>query len=177
MSSSRPGSVRLRPFRAEDVEQFASTFVSPEDWGEFEFFGFSSHQWLREAFARDGFLGKDFCALTVEADGQWAGRVSWWRSAYGPQPSVAVRFAVIIDPGQRGRGIGTSAQQLLVEYLFNHTGCHRIEALADARNVVELTALERCGFVREGTVRGSMWSHGSWHDLVLHGLLRQDHQQ
>lgn len=169
-----PVTVALRPFTEEDVEQFARTFVSPEEWGEFEFFGYSSHQGLREAYARDGLLGKEFSALTVVADGRWAGRVSWWRSWYGPEPSWCWRFAAIVDPAQRGRGIGSEAQRILVDYLFTHTGCNRIEAHVDERNQAELKALKSCGFTREGVVRGSMWSNGSWHDQVLHGILRAD---
>lgn len=177
MSPPQAVSVSLRPFTKQDVEQFARTFVHREDWGEFEWFGYSTHEHLHEGFARDGFIGTESTALAIEADGQWAGRVKWWRNWYAGDPSWSWRFAVIVDPAQRGKGIGTRGQKLMVDYVFSHTAGNRIEALVDARNVAELRALEKCGFSREGTVRGALWSEGSWHDLVLHGILRQDWQQ
>ena len=177
MSSPQAVSVTLRPLTKEDVDQFARTFVHREDWGEFEWFGYSTHDHLYEGLARDGFLGKESAALAIEADGKWAGRVLWWRNYYGGDPSWCWRFAVIVDPAQRGRGIGTRGQRLMVDYLFSHTAGNRIEAHVDARNIAELKAMEKSGFTREGTVRGSMWSEGSWHDQILHSILRQDWQQ
>jgi GNAT superfamily N-acetyltransferase len=56
-------------------------------------------------------------------------------------------------PEYRGQGLGTVAQQLLVDYLFRFTTVHRLEAGTDADNLAEQKVLERIGFTREGVLR------------------------
>lgn len=74
----------------------------------------------------------------------------------------------------RGRGIGTEAQRLLVDYLFATTTAHRLEAGTEVDNVAEQRALERVGFRREGVLRGLFFRAGQWRDCVVYGLLRDD---
>ncbi|MGQ0629574.1 MAG: GNAT family N-acetyltransferase [Sporichthyaceae bacterium] len=75
-------------------------------------------------------------------------------------------------PEHRGRGVGTTAQRLLVDYLFAHTPAHRLEATTEPDNVAEQRALERCGFQREGVIRANAFRRGAWRDSVVYGLLR-----
>jgi RimJ/RimL family protein N-acetyltransferase len=77
-------------------------------------------------------------------------------------------------PASRGRGIGTHAQRLLADYLFDHTRAERLQAWTDHGNQAEQRALEKAGFVQEGVLRSAQWRGGRWHDQVLYSMLRDD---
>ncbi|MFI8320478.1 GNAT family N-acetyltransferase [Streptomyces sp. NPDC085529] len=83
-------------------------------------------------------------------------------------------LAVGLVPSARGRGIGTRAQQLLVDHLFEHTRADRIQAWTDVANRAEQRALEKAGFVQEGVLRSAVWRGGRWNDLVLYSTLRSE---
>ncbi len=59
----------------------------------------------------------------------------------------------LVVPEFRGRGIGSAAQGLLVEYLFATTTAHRLWAGTEVGNAAEQRCLEKCGFAHEGLVR------------------------
>ncbi|MFB9397294.1 GNAT family N-acetyltransferase [Streptomyces echinatus] len=77
-------------------------------------------------------------------------------------------------PAAHGRGIGTQAQRLLAEYLFDHTRAERLQAWTDCANLAEQRALEKAGFVREGVLRSAQWRGGQWHDQVIFSMLRAE---
>ncbi len=88
-----------------------------------------------------------------------------------PHPDIGFGVA---EPGDRGRGYATEATRLLVSYLFAGYPAERITAATDRENSPARRVLEKSGFSEEGTLRRSFLHHGSWHDLVLYGLLRSD---
>lgn len=75
-------------------------------------------------------------------------------------------------PEHRGRGLGTAAQLLLVDYLLRFTTVHRLEAFTEAENLAEQRALERIGFAREGVMREVFFRDGAWRDTVVYARLR-----
>ncbi|MFF7989728.1 GNAT family N-acetyltransferase [Kitasatospora xanthocidica] len=77
-------------------------------------------------------------------------------------------------PGARGRGIGTRAHRLFVDYLFAHSPVMRLEAETESSNRAEQRVLEKVGFTREGVQRAQTFRDGEWRDVVLYSLLRTD---
>jgi RimJ/RimL family protein N-acetyltransferase len=79
--------------------------------------------------------------------------------AGGPEGGC-LEIGVLLFPEHRGRGVGTAAQRLLVEYLFATTLVNRLQAVTDLENLAEQRVLERIGFRREGVLRGLASSVG-----------------
>lgn len=105
------------------------------------------------------------------------GNVSWVWQRWGPNPpSTNPMIGIWLRPSARGRGAGTRAQRLLVDLFFRHTPTHRVEAATDVDNTAEQRALERVGFVHEGTVRGAQWRDGAYRDQRLYSILREEWQ-
>lgn len=78
-----------------------------------------------------------------------------------------------LDPDLWGHGYVTEALRAAVEFIFTHTELDRLHATADVRNTASNRVLEKCGFVREGTVRhGKMVS--VYCDYHIWGMLRED---
>jgi RimJ/RimL family protein N-acetyltransferase len=77
-------------------------------------------------------------------------------------------------PSERGKGYGTEAVTIFVDYLFLSRDLIRIQATTDLRNIASQRILEKVGFKREGIVRKSMFIHGEWRDLLLHSILKEE---
>lgn len=88
--------------------------------------------------------------------------------------SVATFFIGIGNKSQTGKGIGSEAMNLLLDFGFNELNFHRIQLNVIAYNEPAIKLYERQGFIREGTYREFIHRDGIRHDLYLYGLLRQE---
>jgi RimJ/RimL family protein N-acetyltransferase len=77
-------------------------------------------------------------------------------------------------PSERGKGYGTEAAQLMVDYLFLSQNIVRIQAHTDVRNRGSQKVLEKTGFKKEGIVRKSLFTRGEWRDFYLYSILREE---
>jgi len=165
--------VRLRPVRAEDLDWLVSAAGKPSAFGEFEPFFVGEAESLRRRFEQDGLLSEDTTRLVIE---DRAGRRIGLAGIddVDLHSRVARISATILEPAERGKGLGTDAHHSLVSYLFLHRGLLRIEAFVAAGNVAARAVLKRLGFLEEGTLRSRVFAHGQRHDVVVHGLLYED---
>jgi RimJ/RimL family protein N-acetyltransferase len=119
--------------------------------------------------------GERGTAAISDGAGQFFGEISWRRRTSSPAAaSFYWELGIFILSTARGRGIGTAAQRLLPEYLFQTTLANRVQASTDVTNLAEQRALESAGFTREGVLRGFQYRRGEWHDLVMYSKLRGD---
>lgn len=165
--------VSLRRVTAADLDLFERELSDAEGTGPHQWFGYSSSQSQRRRWAESDMLGADGGVLTVVTGIEAVGRVEWFKSAWGrPDTSWCWTIAAGLFPRFWGRGIGTEAQRLLVEYLFLHTRAERVQAYTDVENRAERRALEKVGFLQEGVLRSAQWRQGDWHDQALYSILR-----
>ncbi|NUQ99882.1 MAG: GNAT family N-acetyltransferase [Streptomyces sp.] len=170
-----PDDVTLRPVSDDDLDLFEREFSDPQGVGPHQWFGFRSPVDLRRRHAKTGLLGPDGGMLSVAENGATVGRVEWFPSTWGrPDTSTCWSLAIGLVPTAQGQGIGTHAQSLLTDYLFDHTRAVRIQAWTDRTNLAEQRALEKAGFVKEGVLRCAQWRGGRWHDQVLFAMLRAE---
>ena len=73
-----------------------------------------------------------------------------------------------------GKGLGTSAIQLMCRYLFGHTDLIRIFAEPFAYNLASCRILEKNGFICEGTLRSNAVKDGKILDMRMYSLLKGD---
>jgi RimJ/RimL family protein N-acetyltransferase len=170
-------SICLRPVEEVELDSLLRFRWDAEVTGEFQWFGYrmNSARSLKTRWVEDGLVSdtaSSFLTVALE-DGNAAGWVTWT-----PIGNFATtEIGIVLFPAHRGRGIGRTAQQLLVDYLFATTIVHRIQAATEVGNVVEQRALESVGFHREGVQRGLYLRAGEWRDSVMSGLLRNDPRQ
>ena len=77
-------------------------------------------------------------------------------------------------PDERGKGYGTEAVSIMVDYLFLSKDIVRIQVKTDPRNAASERVLEKAGFEREGIMRKSFFCRGVWRDTVLLSILREE---
>jgi ribosomal-protein-alanine N-acetyltransferase len=113
--------------------------------------------------------------IVVDADGTLAGDVTWRMERWGPSAgSACPAIGIALLPSHRGRGIGTDAQRLLVQFLFDTYDVHRVQSDTAADNIAEQRALERAGFQKEGVVREVELRDDRYHDHFLYSVLRRE---
>jgi ribosomal-protein-alanine N-acetyltransferase len=169
------GSVRLRPFTEQDLDYLDRWGADPEAVGVFEWPGHLDPRRRRRRFEKDGYISPEHTALAVALpDGTAIGVISYWPKHHGGPAGGCYETGIALLPEHRGRGHGTTAQRLLVDYLFGYTTANRVEALTDEENVAEQRSLERAGFRREGVLRGAYFHRARWRDLVVYAVLRGD---
>jgi len=82
--------------------------------------------------------------------------------------SIGIGIAKIEN---RGKGYGTEAIKLILDYGFNNIGMERITASTLEINVPAQKALEKLGFVLEGRARKAVYFRGANYDSMHYGLL------
>lgn len=79
-----------------------------------------------------------------------------------------------LDDAAWGHGYATEAARALLQWAFETVDLNRVQAETDTRNIASARVLEKCGFVREGTLRENCVVNGEVSDSWVFGLLRRD---
>ena len=74
----------------------------------------------------------------------------------------------------RGRGYGTEALRLLLGYLFQQMGLHRVALTVVADNAQAIASYKKCGFREEGREREAVFKDGGWVDMLLMAVLEHE---
>lgn len=67
---------------------------------------------------------------------------------------------MIAEPGRRGKGYGTSVQQLAADFLLSLPQTHSVFAYTMAENMAERKALEKAGFIEKGYLPSDYYDVG-----------------
>lgn len=110
-------------------------------------------------------------SFVVDLDGSAVGGASLFNFDLFARHAEA---GISLLPNARGRGIGTAAISLLVEFGFVRRNLRRIHLQAIASNTAAIRAYEKAGFLVEGRQRQHAWVRGRYDDIVLMGILRSE---
>lgn len=87
----------------------------------------------------------------------------------------SAEFRILIaDPDYVGKGIGTEATWLCVNYGFERLNLHRIWLGVSSLNVRAVKTYERVGFKPEGILRDELYVRGAYCHALRYGMLRQE---
>lgn len=87
----------------------------------------------------------------------------------------ALSLAFMLNREYIGKGYATAALNCVTDYLFNYIEVHRLQAYVMPNNLRSQRLLERCGFIKEGTIRdGFYWPDKGIIDLDLYAMLPTD---
>ena len=166
--------MRLRPVEEPDLPLFVRWLNDPE-----------VRHWLSMA---------DGPELTLESEREWYEEmrgdpacVVWCIETEDGQPvgnlglhgieETHGRATLGIAIGEKdfwGRGYGTEAIRRVLRYAFTELGLRRVVLEADEDNVRGIRCYEKCGFVREGLLRGHRLRLGEPVNCVVMAVLRDE---
>ena len=169
--------LRLRPFRADDLDAVAAIHGSPEI-ARYLYWAPRRRAEVRELLARRAswtVLERegDAINLAVElaATGELVGDVTLiWRSAEHRQGEIGY----IVAPPHQGNGYATEMTRALLALAFEERGLHRVYGRIDGRNVASARVLERLGMRREAQLVENERIKGEWTDEVVYALLARE---
>ncbi|HZQ15357.1 MAG TPA: GNAT family N-acetyltransferase [Gaiellaceae bacterium] len=122
---------------------------------------------LRARFERSGLLRDGALDLAIDVGGVRIGEIQTYRPLARELPPGAYEVGIMIDrPELRGRGYGSEAVELLLDWLFTEAGATRVHMPTVEGNAAMRAVLERLGFRAEGTVH----DHGL--DFVFYVVTR-----
>jgi ribosomal-protein-alanine N-acetyltransferase len=74
-----------------------------------------------------------------------------------------------------GRGYGTEATKLTVDYGFDKLNLNSIYLGVNAEHSGAIRAYESAGFIREGTMRQYIYRNGRYYDAIRMSILREEY--
>jgi [ribosomal protein S5]-alanine N-acetyltransferase len=80
---------------------------------------------------------------------------------------------LIGDKTQWGKGYGTEATRLMLDYAFGTLNLHKVTLEVFSNNPAGMRAYEKAGFQREGLLRQQHFVEGRYVDGILMGVLRE----
>jgi RimJ/RimL family protein N-acetyltransferase len=97
----------------------------------------------------------------VELDVDWSNQAAWLGIGIG-------------DADYRGKGYGTEAMRLALNYAFYELNLYRVSLSVFSYNPRAIHVYEKVGFKHEGRLRSAMFRDGQRHDILLMGVLRTE---
>jgi len=167
--------VRLRSVRDDDLPRLARWEMDPARMATLSNWVVPpSEATAKERIARWCANDKDNAGFAIEtlADPPvLVGNIHLWGAR--PKDRCAT-LGIALAREHIGRGYGTDATRVIVDYAFREMGLHRIQLAVAPFNRAGIRAYEKAGFVEEGRHRDAVWHDGRWYDEVLMSLL--DHE-
>jgi RimJ/RimL family protein N-acetyltransferase len=76
-----------------------------------------------------------------------------------------------------GKGYGTEAIRLVLDYAFNRLNLHKVTAGIVAIHQASIRAFEKAGFEKEGQARSQFFLDGKYYDSLYLGITEEDFQK
>jgi len=143
--------VTLRPLLVEDLEPLITAYSASDrtivpvtpDPGR-----------LKARVERSGMMIDGALDLGIEVDGRLIGAIQTYVPTTRSLPLGSFEVGIAVhDLADRGRGYGTEAFAMFVDWLFDTAGADRVQALTAPDNVAMRRVLERLGFTEEESIR------------------------
>ncbi len=164
--------VNLRPLGMSDTETLA-TWVNNPEVRRFLSTLFpvtlkKEEEWLSQLGSDD----KNIVLGIETKDGKFIGTMGAHRIEWGNR--VCTTGALIGEKNYWGKGYGTDAKMILLDYLFNTLNLHKVCSDVIAFNKRSLRYSLHCGYRIEGVRRKHIYKAGKYFDKIELGVFKED---
>ncbi len=162
--------MNLKVMEKEDLPLFAEWANKPEVFGEYN----PLHQ-MSKTEAEKILDNPDIKPFIIKKkDGSKIGFMFHFHVLHLGTGTKQLEIGYTLLPSERGKGYGTEALRIMVDYLFLSKDVMRIQAQTDQRNAASQKILEKAGFKKEGTLRRNFFMRGEWTDDYIYGIIREE---
>ena len=151
----------LRWINDEDVTQYLATYLPMMEADE--------ERWL-ETLVKDKQTNLVFMIVTT--DGKPIGTMGLHHISW--QNRVAITGALIGEKEYWGKGYGTEAKILLLNYAFNTLNLRKVCSSVFSCNKRSYAYQVKCGYVEEGRRRRQFYKKGRYWDKILMAVFKKD---
>jgi RimJ/RimL family protein N-acetyltransferase len=167
------GNIKLRPLRLTDAERLAE-LANNEKISRNLRDGFPNPYTLVDA---ENFLSKftnqdPVTFFGIEYNGEHVGNISLVPGQDIYRKSAEIGY--FIGESYWNKGIVTTAVNLITEYGFKHLGIIRIQTGVFEYNTASMRVLEKCGFVKDGVFRKSVFKQNKIWDEVRYSKINPE---
>jgi len=172
--------INLRPFEPEDIPALQAYLNHPDLVGRrYLPSGYSeivplSRKGVQTIYEKIVGFEEEVClAVTLLESGKLVGHAGcyWGWDTHCPE------IYLVIAPDHQRHGYGTEVIEQLLRYLFEHTPAHVVTSWAAVWNASGVHFLMKHGFHQAGRSRRAGIYQGSYFDLVVADMLRQEWAQ
>jgi RimJ/RimL family protein N-acetyltransferase len=163
--------VTLKLVEKEDLPIIVEWANNPDFFGQYDILMQISKE-DGEKFYDSPNRGKYF--FIQKKDGTKVGTIRSWDVVPGGSVNFGVEIGYALVSNERGKGYGTEAVNLLLDYSFLSSAITRIQAHTDTRNLPSQRVLEKTGFKKEGITRKGYFSRGELRDNFIYSILREE---
>jgi RimJ/RimL family protein N-acetyltransferase len=172
--------VRLRPERFDDCEErYYSLFDSQARFFLNSEIELPCNEQIAEQYLKDRIgdgLNKDgriwFTVETLDGINVGAPNLNEINERNG-----TFGIGMYINPEFRGKGYGTSAMKILLDYAFNERRLNKYQGFVIEGNIASETMLVKLGCVKEGIIRGTTFHQGKYWNEIHYGLFAEEFNQ
>lgn len=113
------------------------------------------------------------CAVVTEESDDILGLVSLTSIN---QLNQSAEFHIMIgENSNQGKGIGTFAVNEMLNHAFNNLNLQRVELTVLETNKRAQHLYEKCGFVKEGTMRKCIYKNGGFANMHIYSVLKDEY--
>lgn len=165
--------VNLRLFKEEDLDEYLEAINKYAEIGEFWPAYLMSETHVKKDFKNDGIWEEHRGRMLIEdKEKNKVGSIEFFKGIpYSEGYEIGYN---IYKSEERGKGYGSEALKLFVDYMFNLRQLNRFQLTADVENIASQKVAEKNGFVREGTLRSVAFNRGRFRDLHIYSMLRSE---
>ncbi|MCA9802629.1 MAG: GNAT family N-acetyltransferase [Cyanobacteria bacterium HKST-UBA02] len=168
----------LRPVSIADVSDRYCAWLNDREVNQFLETRFSEQtlESIREFVASKVNLDEEpFFAICLKDGDRHIGNIK-----LGPISRYHNHADISLFIGERdqwGKGFASEAIAAITKYAFDERGLNKLRAGCYARNHGSARAFEKCGYVREGLLKGYLFEDDGETDMILLGLHVSDYRR
>lgn len=168
--------VYLRPIEADDLPLFYQWSNDPETRGLTGDIGSSSFAAVQEHYEKaQREADRVWTAIVIRDTHQVIGETGLLRMF--PAWRTTDWSMIIGEKTARGKGYGTEAALLMLDYAFGYQNFHRVSIGVVGFNHRALHFYEQLGFQREGIQQDGYYYNHKYHDFVMMRLLEHEFRE
>lgn len=159
----------LRAYKEEDID-LATKFVNDKELKKFlvNAIPFPMTKWEEEEWIKSQKSNKEgtynFAIEDIETNKYIGGcginSVDWLAR-------VAIVGIMIGDKDYWGKGYGTDAMKVLIDFIFNDMNINKIRLSTFSFNERAKKSYEKCGFEVEGVLKNEIFKDGKYYDEII----------
>lgn len=166
--------VCLRAYKADDIE-IATKYVNDKELKKllvttipFPMTSWEEEEWIKSQKSNN--QGNYNFAIEDIETGKYIGgcgiqSVDWLAR-------VAIVGIMIGNKDYWGKGYGTDAMKVLIDFIFNDMNINKIRLQTFSFNERAIKSYEKCGFKVEGVLKNEIFKEGKYYDEIIMSIFR-----